>query len=208
MSHAAADALARWRPRVSHEQEPVDLVAAEKAAADLLSALGLPIDSEEMAETPRRMAHAYAEMLAVPAFDFTTFANTEGYDELVLVENIPVRSLCEHHMLPFFGVAHVGYLPGERILGLSKFARVVDFFAQRPQTQERLTKQVAEHLQHQLFPRGVGVVIEAEHTCMSLRGVRSVGARTVTSTLFGSLRDDAAARAEFLTLTRGRKENR
>ena len=208
MSHAAADALARWRPRVSLEQEPVDLVAAEKAAADLLSALGLPIDSEEMAETPRRMAHAYAEMLAVPAFDFTTFANSEGYDELVLVENIPVRSLCEHHMLPFFGVAHVGYLPSERILGLSKFARVVDFFAQRPQTQERLTKQIAEHLQDQLFPRGVGVVIEAEHTCMSLRGVRAVGARTVTSTLFGSLRDDPAARAEFLTLTRGRKENR
>jgi len=206
MSHAAADALARWRPRVSHEQEPVNLAAAEKAATDLLSALGLPIDTDEMAETPRRMAHAYAEMLAVPSFDFTTFANTEGYDELVLVENIPVRSLCEHHMLPFFGVAHVGYLPGERILGLSKFARVVDFFAQRPQTQERLTKQIAEHLQQQLDPRGVGVVIEAEHTCMSLRGVRAVGARTVTSTLFGSLREDAAARAEFLTLTRGRKE--
>jgi len=171
-----------------------------------LVALGLPIDTDEMAETPRRMAHAFAEMLEVPSFDFTTFANTEGYDELVLVENIPVRSLCEHHMLPFFGVAHVGYLPGERILGLSKFARVVDFFAQRPQTQERLTKQVAEHLQQQLDPRGVGVVIEAEHTCMSLRGVRAVGARTVTSTLFGSLREDAAARAEFLTLTRGRKE--
>jgi len=177
-------------------------------AADLLSALGLPVDTDEMAETPRRMAHAYAEMLEVPSFDFTTFANTEGYDELVLVENIPVRSLCEHHMLPFFGVAHVGYLPGERILGLSKFARVVDFFAQRPQTQERLTKQIAEHLLQQLDPRGVGVVIEAEHTCMSLRGVRAVGARTVTSTLFGSLREDAAARAEFLTLTRGRKENR
>jgi len=210
MSHAnaAADALARWRPRVSHDQGLVDLRAAEKAAADLLSALGLPIDTETMVETPRRMAHAYAEMLAVPAFDFTTFANTEGYDELVLVENIPVRSLCEHHMLPFFGVAHVGYLPGDRILGLSKFARVVDFFAQRPQTQERLTKQIAEHLREQLSPRGVGVVIEAEHTCMSLRGVRAVGAKTVTSTLFGSLREDAAARAEFLTLTRGRKEQR
>lgn len=205
-AHAVVDSLARWRPRVSHDQEPVDLRAAEKAAADLLSALGLPIDTEQMAETPRRMAHAYAEMLAVPSFDFTTFANTEGYDELVLVENIPVRSLCEHHMLPFFGVAHVGYLPGERILGLSKFARVVEFFAQRPQTQERLTKQIAEHLVDQLSPRGVGVVIEAEHTCMGLRGVRAVGARTVTSTLFGSLRDDAATRAEFLTLTRGHKE--
>ena len=208
MSHAAADALARWRPRVSQDQEPVDLRAAEQAAADLLTALGLAIDNDEMAETPRRMAHALAEMIAVPAFDFTTFANTEGYDELVLVEDIPVRSLCEHHMLPFTGVAHIGYLPGDRILGLSKFARVVDFFAQRPQTQERLTKQVAEHLRQQLSPVGVGVVVEAEHTCMSLRGVRAVGARTVTSALFGSLREDPAARAEFLALARGHKEAR
>ena len=208
MSHAAADALARWRPRVSHDQDPADLRAAEKAAADLLTALGLAIDSDEMAETPRRMAHAYAEMLTVPAFDCTTFANTENYDELVLVQDIPVRSLCEHHMLPFVGVAHVGYLPGDRILGLSKFARMVDFFAQRPQTQERLTKQIAEHLEHQLSPVGVGVVVEAEHTCMSLRGVRAAGARTVTSALFGTLREDASARAEFLSLTRGRKEAR
>ncbi|HET9861039.1 MAG TPA: GTP cyclohydrolase I FolE [Nocardioidaceae bacterium] len=208
MSHAAADALARWRPRVSHDQEPADLRAAEKAAADLLTALGLAIDTDEMAETPRRMAHAYAEMLTVPAFDCTTFANTENYDELVLVQDIPVRSLCEHHMLPFVGVAHVGYLPGDRILGLSKFARMVDFFAQRPQTQERLTKQIAEHLEHQLSPVGVGVVVEAEHTCMSLRGVRAAGARTVTSALFGTLREDASARAEFLSLTRGRKEAR
>ena len=208
MSHAAADALARWRPRVSHDQEPADLRAAEKAAADLLSALGLPVDSDEMAETPRRMAHAYAEMLTVPAFDCTTFANTENYDELVLIQDIPVRSLCEHHMLPFVGVAHIGYLPGDRILGLSKFARMVDFFAQRPQTQERLTKQIAEHLRDQLSPRGVGVVVEAEHTCMSLRGVRAVGARTVTSALFGTVREDASARAEFLSLTRGRKEAR
>ena len=208
MSHAAADALARWRPRVSHDQEPADLRAAETAAADRLTALGLAIDSDEMAETPRRMAHAYAEMLTVPAFDCTTFANTENYDELVLVQDIPVRSLCEHHMLPFVGVAHVGYLPGDRILGLSKFARMVDFFAQRPQTQERLTKQIAEHLEHQLSPVGVGVVVEAEHTCMSLRGVRAAGARTVTSALFGTLREDASARAEFLSLTRGRKEAR
>jgi GTP cyclohydrolase I len=193
---------------VSHDQEPADLRAAEKAAADLLSALGLRVDSEEMAETPRRMAHAYAEMLTVPAFDCTTFANTENYDELVLIQDIPVRSLCEHHMLPFVGVAHIGYLPGDRILGLSKFARMVDFFAQRPQTQERLTKQIAEHLRDQLSPRGVGVVVEAEHTCMSLRGVRAVGARTVTSALFGTVREDASARAEFLSLTRGRKEAR
>ena len=194
--------LAQWRTRISHPQEEVDLGAAERAAADLLAALGLPVDRDEMLETPRRMALAYAEMLTVPEFDFTTFANTEDYDELVLVEDIPVRSLCEHHMLPFTGVAHVGYLPADRVLGLSKFARIVDFYARRAQTQERLTTQVAQHLQTQLSPRGVGVVIEAEHTCMSLRGARAQNTRTVTSALRGHLREDPAARAEFLGLTR------
>ena len=198
--------LDRWRPRVTHPGVAVDLDAAERAAGDLLAALGLPIDSDAMVETPRRMAHAYAEMLAVPSFDMTSFANDEGYDEMVLVEDIPVRSLCEHHMLPFVGVAHVGYLPGDRILGLSKLARTVDFYARRAQTQERLTKQVADHLQDQLAPRGVGVVVTAEHTCMSLRGARATGTRTVTSALLGHLRDDPAARAEFLALTRTRKE--
>jgi GTP cyclohydrolase I len=195
-------ARAAWRPRVVHEAVPMDLVEAEKAAAQLLTALGQPVHGPHMAETPRRMAHAYAELLTAGAFDLTTFPNTEQYDELVLVHGIPVRSLCEHHMLPFVGVAHVGYLPGDRILGLSKFARVVDFFSHRAQTQERLTKQIAEHLRQQLEPRGVGVVVEAEHSCMSVRGVRAVGARTVTSTLFGALRDNPASRAEFLSLTR------
>ncbi|MGH3445127.1 MAG: GTP cyclohydrolase I [Nocardioidaceae bacterium] len=197
---------ARWRPRVVPPPHEVDLEAAERAAGDLLVALGLRVDGEAMAETPRRMAHAYAEMLRVPAFDFTTFANTEGYDELVLVEDIPVRSLCEHHMLPFTGVAHVGYLPGDRVLGLSKLARVVDFYAHRAQTQERLTIQVAEHLRDHLAPRGVGVVVSAEHTCMTLRGARATGTRTVTSALLGHLREDPAARAEFLALTRNRQE--
>lgn len=197
------DVLA-WRPRVVHDAAPMDLAAAERAAADLLVALGQPVDSAHLAETPRRMATAYAEMLTAGDFDLTTFPNDEQYDELVLVEDIPVRSLCEHHMLPFVGVAHVGYLPAGRILGLSKFARVVDLFARRAQTQERLTKQVAECLRDELAPRGVGVVIEAEHTCMTLRGVRAVGARTVTSALLGRLREDPASRAEFLSLTRGR----
>ncbi|QNN53963.1 GTP cyclohydrolase I [Nocardioides mesophilus] len=200
-----ASNLLAWRPRVAHEAAPVDLAAAERGAADLLGALGLPLDTVDMAETPRRMAHAFAEMLTVRDFELTTFPNTEEYDELVLVEDIPVRSVCEHHMLPFVGVAHIGYLPDQRILGLSKFARVVNFFGHRPQTQERLTKQIAEHLRDQLSPRGVGVVIEAEHTCMSLRGVRAVGARTVTSVLFGTLREDPASRAEFLSLTRHRR---
>jgi len=193
------------RLRITHEAAPVDLVAAEKAAAEMLTALGLPIDSADMFETPRRLVHAYAELLTVPDFDLTTFDNSAGYDELVLVADIPVRSLCEHHLLPFYGVAHVGYLPGERILGLSKFARTVEFFARRAQTQERLTTQIADHLQERLQPRGVGVVLEAEHSCMSFRGARAHGARTVTAALRGHLRDDAAARTEFLSLTRDRR---
>jgi len=197
-----------WRPRVVREAVPIDLRRAEEAAADLLAALGQPVDTPHMSDTPRRMAAAYAEMLTAGAFDFTTFPNTERYDELVLVQDIPLASVCEHHMLPFVGVAHVGYLPDDRILGLSKFARVVEFVSRRPQTQERLTQQVAEHLQNQLAPRGVGVVVVAEHTCMSLRGVRAPGARTVTSALFGALREDPSTRAEFLSLTHGGRQGR
>lgn len=193
------------RARLVHRRQ-VDLDGAEKAAAALLTALGLPLDEPGSLDTPRRMAHAYAEMLEVPSFDFTTFPNSDGYDEMVLVEGIPVRSLCEHHMLPFVGVAHVGYLPGDRIVGLSKLARLVDFYASRAQTQERLTTQIARHLQEHLAPEGVGVVITAEHTCMTLRGARASRTRTVTSTLFGEMRDNPATRAEFLSLARAAKE--
>ncbi len=205
MTTAAADPaqeIARWRLRITPPARDIDADAVELAAAGFLSALGVDLDDPNVVETPRRMANAYIEMLTVPEFEMTTFPNDERYDELVLVENIPIRSLCEHHMLPFVGVAHVGYLPGERILGLSKFARLVEFHARHPQTQERLTKRVADHLQRQLSPYGVGVVIEAEHTCMSLRGARVPGARTTTSALFGQLRDDPASRAEFLSLAR------
>ena len=175
---------------------------ATDAAAEMLRALGLPIDEVDMAETPRRLVQAYAELLSPEPFEMTTFPNSEGYDEMVLVRDIPVRSLCEHHMLPFVGVAHVGYLPADRIVGLSKLARTVDHFARRVQTQERLTSQVADHLRQQLDPLGVGVVIEAEHTCMSVRGARAEGASTVTARLLGRLRDNPATRAEFLALTR------
>ena len=192
----------RWRPRVVHPRPDIDHDAAERAAAALLTALGLDLSDENLVETPRRMAQALIEMTNGPDFELTSFPNEEGYDELVLVQNIPLQSLCEHHMLPFVGVAHVGYLPGERILGLSKFARMVQLHARRPQTQERLTKRIADHLQDQLQARGVGVVIEAEHTCMTLRGARVPGTRTTTSALFGQLRDDARSRAEFLALTR------
>src|SRR5699024_9934741 len=150
--------------------------------------------------TPMRMARAWAEMLTPRPFDLTTFANDEGYDELVLVRDVPLRSVCEHHLLPFTGRACVAYLPGERIVGLSKLARTVEHFACRPQTQERLTKQVADWLQENLAPRAVGVVISAEHSCMSLRGARAEGTSTVTSALLGSLRTDGRSRAEFLSL--------
>jgi GTP cyclohydrolase I len=187
--------------RVVAPAEGADLARAEQAAAAFLAALGVATDAGATAGTPRRMARAYAEMLSPRSFDLTTFANDEGYDELVLARGIPVHSVCEHHMLPFLGTAHVGYLPGQRILGLSKLARVVELFARRPQVQERLTKQVADWLQAHLEPRGVGVVIEAEHMCMTLRGVRAGGTSTVTSTLLGGLRDDPRSRAEFLALT-------
>jgi len=188
--------------RVVHEPEPgFDLVAAERAAGDFLRALGVELDSESLRGTPGRMARAYAELFTPRPFDLTTFPNDEGYDELVLARDIPVRSVCEHHLLPFTGVAHVGYLPGDRILGLSKLARVVEHFACRPQVQERLTKQIAGWLGEQLAPKGVGVVIEAEHTCMTLRGVQATGSSTVTSTLVGTLREDARSRQEFFALT-------
>jgi GTP cyclohydrolase IA len=187
--------------RVVSDSTGVDLNAAERAAREFLLALGITLDDETMRETPGRMARGYAELLTARPFQLTTFPNDEGYDELVLARDIPVQSVCEHHLLPFVGVAHVGYLPGRRILGLSKLARVAEHFARRPQVQERLTKQIADWLSEQLDPTGVGVVIEAEHTCMTLRGVQATGSKTVTSTLLGTLRTDAASRQEFLALT-------
>jgi GTP cyclohydrolase I len=177
------------------------VAAAEEAVRDLLIALGHNPASEHLRETPRRVAGAFAELLTPEPFDFTTFANDEGYDELVLARDIQFQSLCQHHLLPFHGVAHVGYLPGERILGLSKLARVVELFARDLQVQERLTTQVAGWLEEHVCPKGVGVVLEADHLCMSLRGVRATGTRTVTSAVRGLLRDDARSRQEFFTLT-------
>jgi GTP cyclohydrolase IA len=187
--------------RVLRDHGAVDVSAAERAVADLLRALGRDPGSPHLAGTPRRVAAAYAELLTAPQFDLTTFPNDEGYNELVLATGIPVQSLCEHHLLPFSGVAHIGYLPGDRILGLSKLVRVLDLFARDLQVQERLTQQVADWLQENLAPRGVGVVIEAEHLCMSLRGVRARGARTTTSALHGLLQEDARSRQEFFALT-------
>lgn len=185
---------------VESRRQP-DVEAAEAAAAQFLRALGIPLDSEHLRATPGRMARAWVEMLTPRPFEPTTFPNDEGYDELVLARDIPFRSVCEHHLLPFTGRACVGYLPGERILGLSKLARVVEHYACRPQTQERLTKQVADWLEARLHPRAVGVVIWAEHSCMTLRGAYATGSSTVTSTLLGRLRDDPRSRHEFLSLS-------
>jgi GTP cyclohydrolase I len=189
------------RLRVVRSRAAVDVPAAAQAVTALLRALGKDPDEPHLSDTPRRVADAYAELLTPPPFDLTTFPNDEGYNELVLATAIPVQSLCEHHLLPFTGIAHIGYLPGERILGLSKLARVLDLFARDLQVQERLTQQVADWLQDNLNPRGVGVVIEAEHLCMSLRGVRARGARTTTSALHGLLREDARSRQEFFALS-------
>jgi GTP cyclohydrolase I len=176
----------------------IDLEAAAGAVADLMRALGMDPDDPALARTPQRVAQAYAELLSPREFGLTTFPNEEGYDELVVARDIPFTSICEHHLLPFVGTASVGYLPGARILGLSKLARVVELFGRRPQVQERMTKQIATWLDQHLRPRGVGVVLRAEHTCMTLRGVQAKGASTVTSALIGSLRDDPRTRGEFL----------
>ena len=195
------------RPAPAGWRRETDLDAATRAVADLLAALGHDPTSEDLAETPQRVARAFAELLTPRPFDPTTFPNDEGYDQLVLARDIRFQSLCQHHLLPFHGVAHVGYIPDRRILGLSKLARVVELFARRLQVQERLTQQVADWLDEHLAPRGVGVVLEAEHLCMSLRGVRAQGSRTTTSALRGLLRDDARTRQEFFSLAgTGRKE--
>jgi GTP cyclohydrolase IA len=176
-----------------------DLAAAERAARDLLLAIGADLDAPGLAQTPRRVAASLAELVTPAEFEATLFPN-EGYDELVLVRNISFQTLCMHHLLPFQGEAHVAYLPGDTIVGISKLARVVEAFARDLQLQERMTQQIADWLEQELAPRGVGVVLSAEHTCMTIRGVRKPGARTVTSAVRGALRDDPRTRQELLSL--------
>jgi GTP cyclohydrolase I len=195
-------ALALAEPTPPHaEARRIDHAAVERAARDLLRGLGADAEADGLEDTPRRVAEAYAELLTPHPFRPTTFPNDEGYDELIVARAIPFHSLCMHHLLPFHGVAHVGYLPGERIIGLSKLGRVVEFFSRDLQIQERLTTQVADWLERELEPKGVGVVLEAEHMCMSLRGVQKLGAQTLTSALRGLVRDDPRTRQEFLALT-------
>jgi GTP cyclohydrolase I len=202
-SHIARLAALQPDAVLTRDASPaIDLPAAERAVRDLLRALGRDVAEPGLRETPRRVAAAFSELLTHDTFSMTTFPNEAAYDELVVVREIPFHSLCMHHLLPFHGVAHVAYLPGERIIGLSKLARVVERFARELQLQERMTMQIATCLQEHLRPRGVGVVVEAEHLCMSLRGVQKAGTRTTTSALLGLMRDDARTRQEFLAIVK------
>ena len=187
---------------------PFDEAAAERAVRDLLVAVGEDPVREGLRDTPGRVARAYAEVfrgLTMTPDEVLTTTFDLGHDEMVLVKDIELYSTCEHHLVPFHGVAHIGYIPNAngRITGLSKLARLVDVYAKRPQVQERLTTQVADALMRILEPRGAIVVLEAEHLCMSMRGVRKPGARTVTSAVRGSLRDPTT-RAEAMSLIIGR----
>lgn len=190
------------------QPRPYDAERVERAIREVIIGIGEDPDREGLLETPARVARAYAEIFGglqkTPADVLTTVFDL-GHDEMVLVKDIELMSMCEHHFLPFHGVAHVGYIPSEegRITGLSKLARLVEVFARRPQVQERLTTQIADALVDELGPRGVIVVIEAEHLCMAMRGVHKPGARTQTSAVRGVLRE-VATRAEAMSLIIGR----
>ena len=201
-------------PITKAEQEPADVPdfdhdRAAAAVRELLIAIGEDPEREGLRDTPARVARAYAELTAglrQRPEDVLTTTFDIGHDEMVLVRDIELWSMCEHHLVPFTGVAHVGYIPAEsgKITGLSKLARLVDVYARRPQVQERMTSQIADALVGTLEPRGVVVVIEAEHLCMTMRGVRKPGARTVTSAVRGAFRDSNVTRAEAMSLIYGR----
>ena len=188
----------------------VDQVRIERAVREILLAIGEDPDRDGLRDTPARVARAYAEQFAglrgEPEDVLTTVFDAD-HDEMVLVRDIELYSTCEHHLVPFFGFAHVGYIPNEKgqITGLSKLARLVDLYARRPQVQERMTSQIADALMNVLEPSGVIVVIEAEHLCMSMRGVRKPGAKTVTSAVRGIIRESDRTRAEAMSLLMGRR---
>ncbi|MBE6753781.1 MAG: GTP cyclohydrolase I FolE [Ruminococcaceae bacterium] len=190
---------------MSEEKHRVDHQRIAAAVREMLLAIGEDPDRDGLRETPDRVARMYEETLGNihedPSKHIKLFEDSTGNDEMVVVKEIPLYSMCEHHLLPFIGVCHIAYIPtGGRVLGLSKFARIVDCFARRPQVQERLTNQIADFIEESLQPKGVAVIIEAEHLCMSMRGVRASGSRTQTSALRGRMRSDARSRAEVLSL--------
>lgn len=178
----------------------IDVDAAERAAAALLAAFGVPEGSEATARTPARMVAGLAELLTAPPWEFTTFPNREDQHELVLVRDVPFTSVCAHHVLPFSGTAHIGVLPGARIAGLSKMARVVEMFAAQMQVQEELGQQIAAFLDQALDCLGVAVILSAEHLCMTRRGVRAHSSETITIATRGQLSEGYPARSEFLQL--------
>ena len=185
----------------------MDKQRIENAVREILWAIGENPDREGLAETPKRVANMYAEIFAGleddPARHLKIF-NESDNDEMVVVRDIPMYSMCEHHLLPFVGKAHIAYIPSDgKVIGLSKLARIVDSFSKKPQLQERLTSQIADFLEENLSPKGIAVVVEAEHLCMTMRGARAAGAKTQTSALRGSMRKDARARAEAMMLLRG-----
>ena len=188
----------------------VDLPRISRAIREILLAIGEDPDRDGLRDTPDRVARSYAEQfsgLGQRPEDVLTTIFDAGHDEMVLVRDIEVYATCEHHLIPFFGVAHVGYIPNEKgqLTGLSKLARLVDLYARRPQVQERMTSQIADALMSVLEPSGVIVVIEAEHLCMAMRGVRKPGAKTVTSAVRGSFRDNNGTRAEAMSLIASRR---
>lgn len=186
----------------SRHEAVADPDEAIRAATEMLKALGIDLSHGAVRKTPKRLVALYQELLAPYEFEATVFPNTDDYSDLVLARSIPFRSLCEHHLLPFYGVAHVGYAPGENLLGLSKFARVVEACSRGFQVQERMTTRIGSWLYDHLAPRSVGVLVEGVHTCMTARGVRSVGTSTTTMAFYGSLRDNPDERREFLSLVR------
>ncbi len=179
----------------------------EQAVLEMIEAIGEDPKREGLRDTPRRVADMYAELfvgLDLDPKEELVVGFDEGHHEMVILKDIPFYSMCEHHFLPFFGLAHVGYIPKGRIVGASKLARAVEILAKRPQLQERLTSQVAEAIVDALAPNGVGVVIQAEHMCMTLRGVKKPGSKVVTSAMRGLFRTNPATRAEFMSLVQGR----
>lgn len=187
-------------------RRPVDQKAIEKAVRSILKAVGEDPEREGLKGTPGRVARMYAEVfqgLRENAADHTRVCFSEKYDEIVLVKDIPFYSICEHHLLPFMGQVHVAYIPNGQVLGISKVARVVDAFARRPQVQERLTNQIADLLNKELRPKGVAVVMEAVHTCMTIRGVKKPGGKVTTSAMLGGFRSNPASRSEVMTLIHG-----
>lgn len=174
----------------------VDLDRAQAAAKELLAALGEDVDREGLLDTPKRVAKFYNQFLTPTEFNFTAF-DSEGYDEMIVQRDIPFFSLCEHHLAPFFGYAHVAYIPNKKIVGLSKLARTVELYSHRLQNQERITNQVAQRLVTELDPAGVAVSLTARHFCMEMRGVKTHDVHTTTTKLIGAFKDEHETRAEF-----------